>query len=66
MRDISRRCRVGNSPVLGVLRSLPGKELINSLPCEVVVLTTNQKQKNVVRCHEVLRDFFMQVLSVVC
>jgi DtxR family Mn-dependent transcriptional regulator len=65
-KDIARRLQVSNSSVTGALRSLAGKELINYAPYDVISLTPAGKAaaKDVVRRHEVLRDFFVKVLAV--
>jgi DtxR family transcriptional regulator, Mn-dependent transcriptional regulator len=65
-KDIARRLKVSNSSVTGALRSLAGKELINYAPYDVISLTPDGEiaAKDVVRRHEVLRDFFVNVLAV--
>ena len=65
-KDIARRLKVSNSSVTGALRSLADKELINYAPYDVITLTASGKAfaKDVIRRHEVLRDFFVKVLAV--
>jgi DtxR family transcriptional regulator, Mn-dependent transcriptional regulator len=65
-KDIARRLKVSNSSVTGALRSLAGKELINYAPYDAICLTPDGEiaAKDVVRRHEVLRDFFVNVLAV--
>jgi len=65
-KDIAKRLKVSNSSVTGALRSLADKALINYAPYDVISLTPSGKAaaKDVVRRHEVLRDFFVKVLAV--
>jgi DtxR family Mn-dependent transcriptional regulator len=65
-KDIARRLKVSNASVTGALRSLADKALINYAPYDLVTLTPigTDVAKDVVRRHEVLRDFFVKVLSV--
>jgi DtxR family Mn-dependent transcriptional regulator len=65
-KDIAKRLKVSNSSVTGALRSLADKNLINYAPYDLVSLTSAGKAaaKDVVRRHEVLRDFFVKVLAV--
>lgn len=65
-KDIAERLRVSGASVTGALRSLAGKELINYAPYDVITLTQAGRAaaKDVVRRHEVLRDFFVRVLAV--
>ncbi|MBW1731332.1 MAG: DtxR family transcriptional regulator [Deltaproteobacteria bacterium] len=65
-KDIARRLKVSNASVTGALRSLAQKKLINYAPYDVITLTPNGKAaaKDVIRRHEVLRDFFVNVLAV--
>ena len=65
-KDIAKRLGVGNSSVTGALRALAEKELINYAPYDVITLTHTGKEaaREVVRRHEVLRDFFVNVLAV--
>lgn len=66
VKDISQRLGVKNSSVTGALRVLAGKGLINYAPYDVITLTAEGKtiSEGVVRRHEVLRDFFVKVLSL--
>ena len=65
-KDIARRMKVTNPSVTGALRALAEKELIHYAPYDVITLTSAGKAvaKDVVRRHEVLRDFFVRVLAV--
>lgn len=65
-KDIARRLKVSNSSVTGALRTLADKQLINYAPYDVISLTTSGQRiaTDVVRRHETLRDFFVQVLAV--
>ncbi len=65
-KDISRRLKVSSSSVTGALHSMAERELINYAPYDVITLTAKGKAvaKDVIRRHEVLRDFFVKVLSV--
>ncbi len=65
-KDIAKRLKVSNSSVTGALRSLADKELINYAPYDVISLTPTGRiaAKDVIRRHEVLRDFFVKVLAV--
>lgn len=65
-KNIARRLKVGNSSVTGALRALADKGLINYAPHDLVTLTSDGKAvaEDVVRRHEVLRDFFVNVLAV--
>jgi DtxR family Mn-dependent transcriptional regulator len=65
-KDIAKRLKVTNASVTGALRSLAEKELINYAPYDVISLTPTGKTaaKDVIRRHEVLRDFFVNVLAV--
>jgi DtxR family Mn-dependent transcriptional regulator len=65
-KDIARRLDVRNSSVTGALRALADKALIRYAPYDVITLTPEGKDaaKDVIRRHEVLRDFFINVLAV--
>jgi len=65
-KEIARRLQVSNASVTGALRALGDKALINYIPHDVITLTDQGKMaaKDVVRRHEVLRDFFVKVLAV--
>ncbi|MCK4857999.1 MAG: metal-dependent transcriptional regulator [candidate division Zixibacteria bacterium] len=65
-RDISRRLGVNMSSVTGALHALADRKMVNYAPYEVVTLTSKGKQiaRDVVRRHEALRDFLVQVLLV--
>jgi|YelNatPaOPRAMG01_1025707.scaffolds.fasta_scaffold16584_1 DtxR family Mn-dependent transcriptional regulator len=65
-KDIARRLKVSNSSVTGALRALAQKKLINYAPYDVISLTPDGETvaKDVIRRHELLRDFFVHVLGV--
>ncbi len=65
-RDIARRLKVSYASVTGALRSLAEKGLINYAPYDLITLTTKGEEiaRDVVRRHEVLRQFFVEVLVV--
>ena len=65
-RDIARRLKVSYASVTGALRSLAEKKLINYAPYDLVTLTSAgvDVAKDVVRRHEVLHDFLVDVLAV--
>jgi len=65
-RDIAKRLSVNRSSVTGALQALAKKGLVNYEPYEAVTLTRGGKAaaREVVRRHEVLRDFLVKVLSV--
>jgi len=65
-KDIAKRLKVKNASVTGALRVLAEKGLINYAPYDVITLTPEGRLKaeDVVRRHEVLRDFFCMVLGV--
>jgi DtxR family Mn-dependent transcriptional regulator len=65
-KDISDRLKVARSSVTGALRALAERKLINYAPYDVITLTGEGHvvAEEVVRRHEVLRDFFVEVLAV--
>ena len=65
-KDIAKRMKVGRSSVTGALHALADRELINYAPYDVITLTDRGQRvaEDVVRRHEVLRDFFVKVLAV--
>lgn len=65
-KDIARRLKIANSSVTGALHALADKRLINYAPYDVITLTATGKEaaNDVIRRHEVLRDFFVKVLAV--
>jgi len=65
-KDIARKLKVAGSSVTGALRALAEKQLINYAPYDVITLTPagQEAAKDIVRRHEVLRDFYMKVLAV--
>jgi len=65
-KDIARRLGVKAGSVTGALQALAEKNLINYAPYEVITMTSEglQKARQIIRRHEVLKDFFMHVLNV--
>jgi len=65
-KDIAKRLKVNNSSVTGALRILSEKGYINYAPYDLITLTKKGKElaKDIVRRHEVLRDFFVKVLFI--
>ncbi len=65
-KDIAKQLNVSNASVTGALRSLCEKAMINYVPHDVITLTPAGKVKatDLVRRHEVLRDFFINILGV--
>jgi DtxR family Mn-dependent transcriptional regulator len=65
-KDISMRLKVSRSSVTGALHALADRELINYAPYGVITLTDKGRvvAEDVLRRHEVLRDFFVKVLAV--
>jgi DtxR family Mn-dependent transcriptional regulator len=65
-KDISKRMKVNSSSVTGALRGLADRGLVNYAPYDIVTLTPKgmRAAKDVIRRHEILRDFFVKVLAV--
>ena len=65
-KDISKRLKVSGASVTGALRSLSELGMVNYAPYDVITLTAKGRQaaREVVRRHEVLRDFFVNVLAI--
>lgn len=65
-RDIARRLKVSYASVTGALRSLAQKKLVNYAPYDLITLTPAgaEAAKDVVRRHEVLHDFLVDILAV--
>jgi DtxR family transcriptional regulator, Mn-dependent transcriptional regulator len=63
-KTIARRLGVSYSSVTGAMQALAQKGLINYAPYDVVTLTAQGKiaAKEVIRRHEVLKEFFVRVL----
>jgi len=64
--DISKRLGVTRSSVTGALHALCEKHLVNYSPYDVITLTDKGESiaRDIVRRHEVLKDFFTRVLAV--
>lgn len=65
-RDIARRLRVNNSSVTGALKVLSEKGMVNYAPYDLITLTSKgtETARVVTQKHEVLKNFFIKVLSV--
>jgi len=65
-KDIARRMHVNNSSVTGALHALADRGLVNYAPYDVITLTDagTAVARDIVRRHNVLRDFFVRVLSL--
>lgn len=65
-KDIADRLNVGKSSVTGALQVLAEKGLVNYAPYDVITLTDDGLvvARELIRRHEVIRDFFVRVLSV--
>ncbi len=65
-KDIAKHLDVNNSSVTGALRVLSEKGYINYAPYDLITLTEkgNKLAKDIVRRHEVLRDFFVKLLAI--
>ena len=65
-RDIAARLGVQRSSVTGALHALSDRKLINYEPYGYVTLTPTgiEEAERVLRRHEVLRDFLVNVLSI--
>jgi DtxR family Mn-dependent transcriptional regulator len=66
VKDISKKLEVNYSSVTGALKSLAARKLVNYAPYSLVTLTPRGEAlaRDVVRRHEVLRDFFVKVLAI--
>ena len=65
-KDIAMRLRVKASSVTGALQALKEKKYVNYAPYEVITLTPEGMKvaKKVVRRHQILKEFFTDVLGV--
>ena len=65
-KDISDRLNVSSSSVTGALHALSDRALVNYAPYDVITLTPegHRLAEDIVRRHDVLRDFFVKVLAV--
>lgn len=63
-RDIAKRLGVKAGSVTGALHSLSEREFIDYTPYEVITLTSAgfEEAKRIIRKHEILEDFFTQIL----
>ena len=65
-KEIAARLKVRSSSVTGALHALSDRGLVNYVPYGVVTLTDAGEKvaKDIVRRHEVLKEFFTRVLAV--
>jgi DtxR family Mn-dependent transcriptional regulator len=65
-KDIAVRMAVNSASVTGALRLLAEKGHINYAPYDVITLTATGETlaRDIVRRHEILKDFFVKVLDV--
>lgn len=65
-KDIADRLNVNSSSVTGALHALKDRALINYEPYDLITLTDHGLRiaREVVRRHEVLRHFFVDVLGI--
>jgi DtxR family transcriptional regulator, Mn-dependent transcriptional regulator len=65
-KDIAHRLQVRSPSVTGALRALAQRGLVNYAPYDAITLTSEGRSAatEVVRKHEVFRDFLVNVLSV--
>lgn len=66
VRDLAAALDVHKSSVTGALRSLADKGLVRYAPYEIATLTASGRRAaaRIVRRHDVIRDFLVEVLSV--
>ena len=66
VRDIAAALSVHKSTVSSSLKNLSEKGLVNYSPYEITTLTPQGREiaEDVVRRHEIIRDFFVQVLAL--
>lgn len=65
-KDIAARLKVSNASVTGALRTLAKGNYLDYAPYDVITLTGKGEEaaREIVRRHEVLRDFLVTVLAV--
>lgn len=65
-KDIAIRMSVNSASVTGALKLLAERGCINYAPYDVITLTSSGEKlaKDIVRRHEILKDFFTKVLDV--
>lgn len=65
-KDIADRLHVKASSVTGALQALKAKKYVNYTPYDIITLTSGglEVAKKVVRRHQILKDFFVEVLAV--
>lgn len=65
-KDIAARLSVKAGSVTGALQTLAERKYINYAPYEVITLTEQgeEEAKRIIRKHEVLKDFFVEILGV--
>lgn len=66
VRDIAKRLEVGMPSVTSALKALSKRKLVNYDPYQVITLTGRGREaaEEVVRRHELLREFFTNVLGL--
>ena len=65
-KDVGKRLGVGRSSVTGAMHALAERKLINYTPYNLITLTDKGRilAEQVAHRHEVLRDFFVKILTV--
>ena len=65
-KDISGRMNVSRSSVTGALHAMAERGLVNYQPYDVITLTREGEAaaKDVIKRHEGLRDFFVEILGI--
>lgn len=65
-KDISRKLHVKAGSVTGALQALSKKDYVNYAPYEAITLTSKgaAEAKKIIRKHEILKDFFINVLGI--
>ncbi len=65
-KDIALALKVSASSVTGALKGLAERGLVNYAPYDIITLTIKGEDaaRDVIRRHEVLRDFFVKVLAI--
>lgn len=65
-KDIAAKLNVSNASVTGALRALSKRNFLNYAPYDVITFTPEGEKiaGEIVRRHEILRDFLVKVLAV--